>query len=123
VLFSLSYNTMPHHRAVLHKVWQQLRPGGCLVIMDGKLPPGFGGRLLAPLGVWVMKHTMLSNPFIQPWNELADVAADFDMREFLFRSYYICRGTKPLAQTQAPRTAGSAANDADVAPKYKIAAE
>jgi len=28
VLFSLSYNTMPHHRMVLRRAWDQLRPGG-----------------------------------------------------------------------------------------------
>ena len=30
VLFSLSYNTMLHHRTVLRRAWQQLRPGGRL---------------------------------------------------------------------------------------------
>ena len=40
VLFSLSYNTMPHHRAVLGRAWKALRPGGRLVIMDARLPPG-----------------------------------------------------------------------------------
>ena len=28
VLFSFSYNVMPHNRAVLRQVWKQLRPGG-----------------------------------------------------------------------------------------------
>jgi demethylmenaquinone methyltransferase/2-methoxy-6-polyprenyl-1,4-benzoquinol methylase len=32
VLFSLSYNTMPHHLTVLRRIWKQLRPGGRLVI-------------------------------------------------------------------------------------------
>ena len=48
VLFSLSYNTMPHHRTVLRHAWQQPRPGGRLVIMDAKVPPGWGGRLVLP---------------------------------------------------------------------------
>jgi ubiquinone/menaquinone biosynthesis C-methylase UbiE len=37
VMFGLSYNTMPHHLAVLRQAWNQLRPGGRLVIMDAKL--------------------------------------------------------------------------------------
>ena len=45
-MFGLSYNTMPHHLAVLHHAWNQLRPGGRLVVMDAKLPPGLGGRLI-----------------------------------------------------------------------------
>ena len=27
--------------------------------MDAKLPPGLGGRLVLPFGLWLMKHTML----------------------------------------------------------------
>jgi ubiquinone/menaquinone biosynthesis C-methylase UbiE len=42
VLFSLSYNTMPDHRAVLRRAWDQLVPGGRLVIMDAKVPPRSG---------------------------------------------------------------------------------
>jgi len=34
VLFSFSYNVMPHHCSVLRQVWKQLRPGGRLVIVD-----------------------------------------------------------------------------------------
>ena len=71
VLFSLSYNTMPHHLAVLRKAWEQLRPGGRLVIMDAKVPPGPGGKLILPFSLWLMKHTMLGNPLIHPWEELA----------------------------------------------------
>jgi SAM-dependent methyltransferase len=40
VLFSFSYNVMPHHRSVLRQAWKQLRPGGRLVIMDARLPRG-----------------------------------------------------------------------------------
>jgi len=95
VLFSLSYNTMPHHRTVLRHAWRQLRPGGRLVIMDAKLPPGLGGRLLLPFSLWLMKRTMLGNPLIHPWEELAEIVAPIDMRECLFSSYYICCATKP----------------------------
>jgi ubiquinone/menaquinone biosynthesis C-methylase UbiE len=95
VLFSLSYNTMPHHLTVLRRAWKQLRPGGRLVIMDAKLPPGTGGRLILPFSVWLMKQTMLGNPYIQPWDDLKRLSAQFDMQEFLFGSYYICRATKP----------------------------
>jgi ubiquinone/menaquinone biosynthesis C-methylase UbiE len=92
VLFSLSYNTMPHHRVVLDQVWKQLRLGGTLVIMDAKPPPGRGGELVLPFSVWLMKHTVLGNPYIQPWKDLENVADEFEMEEYLFGSYYICRG-------------------------------
>jgi len=94
ILFGLCYNTMPHHLAVLHHAWTQLRPGGRIVIMDGKLPSGLGGQLVLPFSLWLMKRTMLGNPFIKPWNDLAAIADDFQMEEFLFGSWYVCWGTK-----------------------------
>src|SRR5262249_54818428 len=96
VLFGLSYNTMPHHRLVLLQALKQLRPGGRIVIMDGKLPSGLGGQLLLPFSLWLMRSTMLGNPLIKPWRELAAVVDNFEMEEFLFGSWYICWGTKPM---------------------------
>ena len=95
ILFGLSYNTMPHHLTVLQNAWKQLRPGGRVVIVDGKLPPGFRGNLVLPFSVWLMKRTLLGNPYIKPWNDLAAITDDFVMEEFLFGSYYVARGTKP----------------------------
>ena len=97
VIFSLSYATMPHHKEVLLHAWKQLQVGGNLVIMDAKLPPGIRGRLLLPYSVWIMKRTVLGNPFIQPWKELAELTEQFKIEELLFGSYYICTGRKPLA--------------------------
>ena len=103
VLFSLSYNTMPHHLTVLHRIWKQLRPGGRLVIMDSKLPPGLGGKLLLPFSLWMMRHTLLGNPYIRPWEHHAELVDDFEMEEFLFASYYVCRGVKPVKSLHGVR--------------------
>ena len=94
VLFGLSYNTMPHHLAVLHHALKQLRPGGRVVIMDGKVPDGFAGKVILPFGLWLMRRTMLGNPLIKPWHDLAAVVDGFEMEEFLFGSWYACWGTK-----------------------------
>jgi len=48
----------------------------------------FGGKLALPFGLWLMKRTMLGNPFIKPWNDLAALADDFVMEEFVFGSWY-----------------------------------
>lgn len=101
VMFGLSYNTMPHHLTVLHHALKQLRPGGRIVIMDAKVPPGLGGRLILPFSLWLMRRTMLGNPLIKPWQDLAAVVDGFEMEEFRFGSWYICWGTKSAAAVEA----------------------
>ncbi len=95
VLFGFSYNTIPHHLTVLHHAWQQLRPGGRLVILDARLPPGLMGKVVLPFSVWLMKLTMLGNPYVRPWEDLARLTDQFEMQQFLFGSYHISRGVKP----------------------------
>ena len=36
--------------------------------MDATVPPGRWGRMILPLSVWLMKHTLLGNPYIHPWD-------------------------------------------------------
>jgi hypothetical protein len=62
--------------------------------MDAKLPPGLGGRLVLPFSLWLMKHTMLGNPLIKPWEDLARLAGSIEMEQFMFGSWYICRAIK-----------------------------
>jgi demethylmenaquinone methyltransferase/2-methoxy-6-polyprenyl-1,4-benzoquinol methylase len=95
VLFGLSYNTIPHHLTVLHRMWGALRSGGRMVIMDAKLPPGAAGHLILPFSVWLMKRTLLGNPHIRPWRHLETIADKVEMEEYLFGSYYICSAVKP----------------------------
>ena len=95
VMFGLSYNTIPHHTAVLHHAWSLLRPGGRLVVMDAKLPPGLGGRLIQPFTLRLMKRTKLGTPLIKPWEDVARVAGTIEMEQFMFGSWYLCVATKP----------------------------
>jgi SAM-dependent methyltransferase len=96
VLFSLSYAVIPNHREALAQAWNQLSPGGYLVIMDAKLPSNFVGKLLHPFVVWASRLTVLGNPDIRPWDELKELADDIEMEELSFGTYYICRARKPL---------------------------
>ena len=94
VLFSLCYCTMPHHRQVLLHAWEQLRPGGRLVVLDSKIPAGIAGRLLRPLMFWTSRATVLGNPDVRPWEELRAVAGPVKFEERFGGTYFICRGIK-----------------------------
>lgn len=94
VIFSLSYAVIPKHLEALKRAWEQLRPGGYVVIMDAKLPSGFLGKLLHPFVVWTSRLTVLGNPAIRPWDELRELTDDVDCEEVQFETYYICRGRK-----------------------------
>jgi hypothetical protein len=43
-----------------------------------------------------MKRTMLGNPLIKPWEDVARLAGTVEMEQFMFGSWYICTATKPL---------------------------
>ena len=94
VIFSLSYAVIPRHLEALRRAWDQLRPGGYVVIMDAKLPSGVLGRLLHPLVVWASRLTVLGNPEIRPWEELRELTGEVGCEEVQFGTYYICRGRK-----------------------------
>ncbi|HUQ30609.1 MAG TPA: class I SAM-dependent methyltransferase [Pyrinomonadaceae bacterium] len=94
-IFSLSYAVIPHHRDALKHAWNQLRPGGYLVIMDAKLPSGILGKLLHPFVVWASRLTVLGNPDVRPWDELRELTSYVNYEETQFGTYYICRARKP----------------------------
>ncbi len=93
-IFGLSYAVIPHHKDALRHSWNQLRPGGYLVIMDAKLPSGMLGKLLYPFVVWTSRLTVLGNPDVRPWDELRAMTDDVDYEEAQFGTYYICRARK-----------------------------
>ena len=97
ILFSLSYATMPHHNEVLRHCWEQLHIGRYVVIMDAQFPSGRLGRYTRPFHpmlVWLLKGTVLGNPYIAPREELAKVAGDIESEELSMGTYFICRAKK-----------------------------
>jgi ubiquinone/menaquinone biosynthesis C-methylase UbiE len=107
VLFGFSYNTIPHHLAVLDHALAQLRLGGQLCVMDAKLPPGRLGKIILPLSVWLMQRTLLGNPYIHPWEHVAQTTRQFQIKHYRLSSYYICQGKK-YAQTTIEHSANRA---------------
>jgi ubiquinone/menaquinone biosynthesis C-methylase UbiE len=97
--FCLAYHTMPHRLHVLQHVWTMLRPGGRLVILDGKLPAGRFGEAILPLTDWLVRRTVLGNPYVRGWEHLSILPGRRTYEEFLFGSYYIATIEKERTAT------------------------
>lgn len=94
-LFSLSYATMPHRQKVLRHAWNQLKPGGRLVIMDARIPEGIVGRIYRPLLTSFLKLTVLGNPDIDILEDLRQLAGEIEVQNLFMDTYFIGRATKP----------------------------
>ena len=98
-LFSLSYATMPHRRKVLRHAWNQLKPGGRLVIMDARIPEGIPGRIYRPLLTAFLKLTVLGNPDVDILEDLRQLAGEIEIQYLFMDTYFIGRAIKPIEVT------------------------
>jgi len=94
-LFSLCYCVLSRRRQALWHAWDCLRPGGILVLMEAKSASGWRGRLLTPLADWLSRATVLGNPYLEPWKDVAELAGKFEMEEIWGGTYFICWARKP----------------------------
>jgi demethylmenaquinone methyltransferase/2-methoxy-6-polyprenyl-1,4-benzoquinol methylase len=94
-LFSLSYATMIQRREILRHAWDQLKPGGRLVIMDARIPKGAVGDWYRPLAVWTLDRTVLGNPDVDILEDLRQLAGRIDVQELFLGTYFIGRAIKP----------------------------
>jgi ubiquinone/menaquinone biosynthesis C-methylase UbiE len=94
VLFSLSYSVLPDRLRVLRHVWGLLRPGGSVVILDGRIPDGPLGRLMRPFAVLTSRGTVLGDPDRRPWEDLRELSADVSTESLATGIYYVCRAVK-----------------------------
>ncbi len=96
VLFSLSYSVIPDREAALSRAWSALRPGGRLVIMDACLPQGRRGRMLRPYASVISRATVLGDPEVRAWDELATVGTEVDNERLWLGTYVIAGTRKPI---------------------------
>jgi ubiquinone/menaquinone biosynthesis C-methylase UbiE len=87
--FSLSYSALPDRDPVLDRVWEALRPGGRLVIMDAGIPNSALGRILAPLSE-VVATIFPGDPYSTPWEDLSRLAEPVRTERFQFDLYFLC---------------------------------
>jgi ubiquinone/menaquinone biosynthesis C-methylase UbiE len=88
-LFSLSYSALPDRDAVLDNVWEMLRPGGRLVVMDAGLPPSRVGRALTGVGELVAR-IFPGDPYSRAWEDLTRLSPTVATERFQFGTYFIC---------------------------------
>jgi hypothetical protein len=65
--------------------------------MDAQFPPGVLGRFMRPFHpaiVWLLKRTVLGNPYIVPSKELEELAGHVETEELAMGTYFICRAKK-----------------------------
>lgn len=94
VLLSLCYHTLSHPAQTLARIWDALKPGACLAIMDAK-PPDFAAKLFWPLGAKILQGVFMGDPQLAPWQDLRHLGPNMQVRKFVFGSYYICWAIKP----------------------------
>ncbi len=102
VLFSLSYSVIPERRAALGRAWATLRAGGRLVIMDACLPDGRRGRWLRPLALTLSRASVLGDPSVRPWEELAELTCEVRNERLRFGIYCIAVAHKLSSAAGAP---------------------
>ncbi|MBS1886704.1 MAG: methyltransferase domain-containing protein [Actinobacteria bacterium] len=91
ILFSLSWSVIPNPVAALRQVWERLRPGGRVAVMDLGITETPLRPVLAPVARQ-LNRLGPGRPDARPWDDLApfgEVATD----RFL-HLYYVCAVTK-----------------------------
>jgi demethylmenaquinone methyltransferase/2-methoxy-6-polyprenyl-1,4-benzoquinol methylase len=93
-LFSLCYAVIPDRSVALRRAWEALRPGGRLVVMDSRPAPGPWGRITRPLLHWVSRATVLGDPDVRPWDDLAALAGTVELESMRGGVYFTCAAEK-----------------------------
>ncbi|MFQ5858646.1 MAG: class I SAM-dependent methyltransferase [Anaerolineae bacterium] len=101
VLITLGLSVIPDWQAALRGAAAVLKPGGRLVVMDGKRFEGWK-RVFQPV-VWFIELLAGADAQRRPWEWMAEHLEDVRMDDrFLFGAVYIAVGHRPAADQVTP---------------------
>lgn len=97
---TLAIGLFADRRRVLQRMIGAVKPGGLVLIADGKLSERWYGFLVKPLLRW------LGNPWVpasrreaywnvKPWEELEELIGEVQYEEYLWGTVYVAYGTVP----------------------------
>jgi SAM-dependent methyltransferase len=93
VLLSLCYHTLQSPAQTLARVWESLRPGACVAIIDGK-PPDIAEKYFRPFGAKVLESLFMGDAELRPWENLERLGK-IQMKRFVLGAFYVCWAIKP----------------------------
>jgi ubiquinone/menaquinone biosynthesis C-methylase UbiE len=96
-IFSLSYAVMRDRKSALRHAWNQLKPGGRIVMLDAKTLSGFVGRKTYRLLSLILRLTVLGNPDLNELDDVRELAGQVEVENLQFGTYFIARATKRAA--------------------------
>jgi ubiquinone/menaquinone biosynthesis C-methylase UbiE len=93
VLLSLCYHTLESPSQTLSRIWDTLKPGAGLAIIDGKTPD-IAEKYFRPFGAKVLEAIFMGNGDLRPWETLGRLGK-VEMKKFVFGAFYVCWAVKP----------------------------
>src|SRR6266550_6456479 len=102
-IFSLSYAVMRDRKRALRHAWNQLKPGGRLVMLDAKTLSGFVGRMTYRLLSLVLRLTVLGNPDLNQLADVRELAGHVDVENLQFGTYFVACAVKPISEMESPQ--------------------
>jgi ubiquinone/menaquinone biosynthesis C-methylase UbiE len=98
-LCTLAIGLMPDPRLVLERMLEALRPGGILLIADGKLSTRWYGPLINPIlrtigSPWLPPYSRRQYWAVHPWEDLQDLLKQVIYIELLGGTLYVAYGRK-----------------------------
>lgn len=99
-LCTLAIGLMPEPRAVLRRMLEAVKPGGVVLIADGRLSRRWYGPVINPIlrivgSPWLPPYSRQQYFEVEPWQDLRALMDSIHYEEWLGGTVYVAWGRKP----------------------------